>query len=448
MHDIIIKNAEYIVTMAGEPIRDGAMAVTNGQITYIGKTEAAPQNANRVINAHHCVVTPGFINTHHHLYQNLTRAVAPNDYLFGWLKTLYPIWGQFTPDDFRHAVAFGMAQLALSGCTMTSDHHYIFPNGAGLQDDIDGAKMIGTRLLATYGSMSIGESKGGLPPDNAVLPEDKILELSEHYINRLHNPNPGAMVQIGLAPCSPFSVSQQLMKDSAQLARQHGVRLHTHLAENAEDIAYSEATFGCRPGQYAEQCGWLGPDVWHAHCVQLNPAEIKLFAKTHTGVAHCPCSNMRLGSGIAPIRAMVNAGVPVGLGVDGSASNDNANMIEEMRMAMLLQRVQGGAGAFSVMDSLQLATTGGARVLGRADLGSLEVGKRADFNIFNGRSWQYSGAFDLVSALLLCGVNNPESVFCEGRQIVGDYQLLTADMHQIHAMHQLSAKKIRERVGL
>ena len=329
----------------------------------------------------------------------------------------------------------GLAELALSGCTLTSDHLYLFPNGSRLDDTIDAAREIGMRFTPTRGAMSIGESAGGLPPDHLVEDEAAILNDCIRVVDAFHDPNPGAMVQVGIAPCSPFSVSRELMRDAAILARDKGVRLHTHLAENDEDVAYSLATFGCLPGEYARDLGWTGDDVWHAHCVKLNTDEIDLFARTGTGVAHCPCSNCRLGSGIAPVRAMRDAGVPVGLGVDGSASNDAGNLIAEARQAMLLQRVSRGADAMSAREALFIATRGGARVLGRDDVGQITVGKRADVAIWDVTGVEAAGSWD-KAALLLAGPTQVKHLFVEGRQVVRDGHIATVDMGPVLARQE------------
>ena len=315
---VLIRNADVVVTMdAGRELAGASVLVEDGVIAAVGEV---PGPADEVIDARGCVVTPGLVNTHHHLYQSLTRAVpaAQDALLFGWLKTLYPIWARYTPDDMCIATRVGLAELALSGCSLTSDHLYIFPNGTRLEDTVEAAVEIGMRFHPTRGAMSLGESDGGLPPDALVEREADILADFERVIDALHDPAPGSMCRVGLAPCSPFSVTTGLMRDAAVLARERGVMLHTHLAENEEDVAFSLERFGCRPGDYARDLGWTGDDVWHAHCVKLDAAEIDLFAATGTGVAHCPCSNCRLGSGIAPVRAMRDAGVKVGLGVDGS----------------------------------------------------------------------------------------------------------------------------------
>ncbi|MFZ1346044.1 MAG: 8-oxoguanine deaminase, partial [Tabrizicola sp.] len=385
MSDLLIRKADVVVTMnpRREELSGADVRVRDGVIVAVGLDLGA--EGAEVIEARGCVVTPGLVNTHHHLYQTLTRAVpgGQDALLFGWLKTLYPIWARFGPEEMFTSAQVGLAELALSGCTMTSDHLYLYPNGARLDDTIAAAQEVGLRFHPTRGAMSIGISAGGLPPDSLVEAEAAILEDMIRVVDRFHDPRPGALVRVGLAPCSPFSVSRDLMRDAALLARDKRVMLHTHLAENDEDVAYSLTRFGCRPGQYAEDLGWTGADVWHAHCVKLDSSEIELFSRSLTGVSHCPCSNCRLGSGIAPVRAMRDAGVKVGLGVDGSASNDAGNLVAEARMALLLQRVARGADAMSAREALEIATLGGAQVLGRDDLGSVEVGKRADLAIWD-----------------------------------------------------------------
>lgn len=425
---ILIKDAECVLTMddTRRELTQADILCEDGVIKDIGRN--LPSEGAEIVMATGCVVTPGLINTHHHLFQTLTRAVpdAQDALLFGWLKTLYPIWARFGPDEMFAATQLGLAELALSGCTLSSDHLYLFPNGARLDDTIAAAVEIGLRFHPTRGAMSIGESAGGLPPDSLVEAEADILADTQRVVDAFHDPAPGAMVQVGVAPCSPFSVSRELMRDAALLARDAGVRLHTHLAENDEDIAYSEAQFGCRPGQYAEDLGWTGDDVWHAHCVKLDAQEIDLFAQTGTGVAHCPCSNCRLGSGIAPVRQMLDRGVPVGLGVDGSASNDAANLIGEARMAMLLQRVAHGADAMAAREALEIATRGGARVLGRMDVGQIAQGYRADLALWDVSGIEAAGSWDKM-ALLLAGPRQVRDLFVEGRQVVRDGHLTTID---------------------
>ena len=400
--------------------------------------------ADEIVQANGCIATPGLINTHHHLFQTLTRVVpaAESALLFDWLKVLYPIWSRLGPDEIRVSAQVGLAELALSGCTLTSDHLYLFPNGARLDDTIEAASTIGMRLLATRGSMSIGESAGGLPPDHLVEDEKAILRDCQRLVGAFHNPNPGAMVQIGLAPCSPFSVSRELMRDTALMGRELGVRIHTHLAENGQDVEYSLAQFGCRPGQYAEDLGWTGPDVWHAHCVMLDDSEIGVFAESSTGVAHCPCSNGRLGSGIAPVATMLGFGVRVGLGVDGSASNDSSNLISEARQALLLQRVKYGADALSARTALRLATKGGAEVLGRDDLGEIAPGKRGDIALWDVSGLDSAGAWDPVAALVLAGPTKVRDLFVEGRHLVKEGRLTTIDTAALVHQHTAMAENL------
>ncbi|MCR9111048.1 8-oxoguanine deaminase [Marivita sp. XM-24bin2] len=439
---ILIRNASTVVTMdaARSELSNADIRIEDGVIADIGK---GLEHTGDVIDARGCVVTPGLVNTHHHLYQTLTRAVpgGQDALLFGWLKTLYPIWSRFGPEEMFISAQIGLAELALSGCTLTSDHLYLFPNGARLDDTIAAAQEIGLRFHPTRGAMSIGETDGGLPPDALVEREAHILEDCIRVIDTHHDPREGAMVRVGVAPCSPFSVSRELMRDAALLARDKGVMLHTHLAENDEDIAYSEAQFGCRPGQYAEELGWTGPDVWHAHCVKLDGQEIALFAKSRTGVAHCPCSNCRLGSGIAPVRGMRDAGVPVGLGVDGSASNDAGNLIAEARQAMLLQRVANGADAMSAREALYIATRGGAEVLGRDDCGRIAVGKRADIAIWDITGVESAGSWD-PAALLLAGPTRVKHLLVEGRQVVTDGHITTLDLPRVTERQKALARAL------
>ena len=442
MTEILLQGATSVVTMNGAraEVAGGDVLIRDGMIAAVG---VGLRTTGAVVSARGCVVTPGLVNTHHHLYQTLTRAVpgGQDALLFGWLKTLYPIWAKFGPEEMRISALVGLAELALSGCTLTSDHLYLFPNGARLDDTIEAAGEIGMRFHPTRGAMSIGESAGGLPPDSLVEREAAILEDCIRVVDRFHDARPGAMVRVGLAPCSPFSVSRDLMRDAAVLARDKGVMLHTHLAENDEDIAYSLEKFGCRPGQYAEDLGWTGDDVWHAHCVKLDGGEMDLFARSGTGVAHCPCSNCRLGSGIAPVRAMRDRGVKVGLGVDGSASNDAGNLVAEARQAMLLQRVANGADAMSAREALEIATLGGARVLGRDDCGSLEVGKRADIAVWDVSGVESAGSWDPV-ALLLAGPMRVRDLFVEGRRVVASGQVTTIDLPRVVERQNQLARRL------
>ncbi|TKZ20544.1 8-oxoguanine deaminase [Shimia litoralis] len=431
MSEILIRNASTVLTMddTRRELSQVDIRLRDGVIAEIGSDLVSDAE---VIQAAGCVVTPGLVNTHHHLYQSMTRAVpgGQDALLFGWLQTLYPIWSRFGPEEMFVSAQVGLAELALSGCTLTSDHLYLYPNGARLDDTIHAAAEVGMRFHPTHGSMSIGESDGGLPPDSLVENEADILNESIRLIDRFHDASEGSMVRVGVAPCSPFSVSRDLMRDAAILARDKGVMMHTHLAENEEDISYSLEKFGCRPGQYAQDLGWVGDDVWHAHCVKLDGREIDLFAKSRTGVAHCPCSNCRLGSGIAPVRAMRDAGVKVGLGVDGSASNDTGNLVLEARQSMLLQRVSQGADAMSAREALEIATRGGAEVLGRDDCGQIAVGKRADIAIWDVTGIESAGSWD-PAALLLAGPTKVRDLFVEGKQIVRDGHVTTLDVPKV-----------------
>ena len=429
----VIKNADLIISMddARRVLNNYDILISDGQIQKVEKNIRL-NGLEKVIDAAGCLVTPGLVNTHHHLFQSLTKAVpgGQNALLFGWLKTLYPIWSRFGPEEIRISTILGLSELALSGCTMSSDHLYLFPNGATLDDTIFAAQEVGLRFYPTRGSMSIGESLGGLPPDSLVEKEQDIINDCIRLIDKFNDTSPASMIRIGLAPCSPFSVTRELMRDTAVLARDKKVTLHTHLAENEEDIAYSLEKFGCRPGQYAEELGWTGKDVWHAHCVKLDKQEINLFSRSRTGVSHCPCSNCRLGSGIAPINEMLTSGVNVGLGVDGSASNDSGSLISEARQAMLLQRVSNGADAMSAMDALELATRGGADILGRPECGRIQVGARGDLAIWDISGIDSAGSWD-PAALLLAGPKKVKHLVVEGRIIVWDGNIVTVKMSEV-----------------
>ena len=444
MSEILIRKADHILTMddADRELAGADVLIRDGVIAGVGE---GLTTTGTVVEAAGCVVTPGLVNTHHHLYQTLTRAVpaAQDALLFGWLQTLYPIWARFTPEHIFVSAQVGLAELALSGCSLSSDHLYLYPNGSRLEDTIHAAAELGLRFQPTRGSMSIGQSRGGLPPDALVEAEAAILRDCERVVDAFHDPGEGSMCRVALAPCSPFSVSRDLMRETALLARDKGVMLHTHLAENDEDIAYSLETFGCRPGEYAESLGWVGRDVWHAHCVKLDAAEIALFAETGTGVAHCPCSNCRLGSGIAPVRAMLDAGMRVGLGVDGSASNDAGNLVAEARQAMLLQRVARGADAMSARAALALATRGGADVLGRPDCGRIALGKRADIAVWDVGGIGSAGSWD-PAALLLAGPTVVRDLFVEGRGVVRDGQVQTIDLGAMVARQNALARGLRD----
>jgi cytosine/adenosine deaminase-related metal-dependent hydrolase len=442
---LLVKNAAVLVTMddARRELRDAGLYIEDNRIVAVGPTATLPATADEIIDLRGHIVLPGLINTHHHMYQSLTRAVpaAQDVELFGWLETLYPIWARLTPEMIRVSALTAMSELILSGCTTSSDHLYLYPNGARLDDTIESAARIGLRFHASRGSMSVGRSAGGLPPDSLVENEASILRDTQRLIETHHDASRYAMQRIVVAPCSPFSVSRDLMRESAALARTHGVSLHTHLAENANDVAYSREKFNRTPAEYAEELGWVGRDVWHAHCVQLDDHGIDLFARTGTGVAHCPCSNMRLASGIAPICKMTKRGVSVGLGVDGSASNDSAHLLGEARQAMLLQRVGFGPAAMTARDALTLATRGGAAVLNRDDIGVLAPGMAADFIAFDLANPNFAGALhDPVAALVFCTPAQVALSVINGRVVARDGQLTTVDLPVIIEHHnQLAA---------
>ena len=460
MSTLLVKHATLLVTLDNHrrEIPDGGLFVRDGFIEQVGPTGELPETADEVLDLHGHILLPGLINTHHHFYQTLTRAVpaAQDANLFNWLKTLYPIWGRMRPEDIYISTQTALAELALSGCTAASDHLYIYPNGTRLDDEIAAAQEIGVRLHASRGSMSLGESKGGLPPDHVVEDEAFIVKESQRLIEQYHDPNPGAMVQVVLAPCSPFSVTADLMRTSAALAREYGVHLHTHLAETQDEEAFCIQKFGFRPVAYMDVLNWTGPDVWFAHSVHVSDDEIKLYAHTGCGVAHCPTSNMRLASGIPPIMEMLRAGVKVGLGVDGSASNDGSNLLEEVRQAMLLARVGAGLRGASLSgeaapplmtarQALEIATRGSAAVLGRADLGSLEAGKCADFFAVNLNRLDYAGALhDPLAAVVFCAPVRADYTVVGGKFVVKEGQLVTLDLGKLVEKHNRAAKRLVE----
>jgi 8-oxoguanine deaminase len=445
---LLIRDVHTLVTMdAADTVLHGAsLYIENGEIRHVIPSGARRPKAERTISARHSVAIPGLVNTHHHLYQTLTRAYGPaaDAELFDWLRTLYPVWARIDAEAVHVGALAGMAELLLSGCTTTADHHYVFPRGRGdlLEAEISAARRLGIRFHPTRGSMSVGQSKGGLPPDSVVEDEDRILAACERAIRRYHDAAPGSMLRLALAPCSPFSVSPGLMRSTADLARRHGVRLHTHLAETRDEEAYCAARFGKRPLDLLEDAGWLGPDTWLAHGIFFNRSEIARLGRAGVGIAHCPTSNMRLGSGFAPVGALRRAGSPVGLGVDGSASNDSSHMLAEARQALLLQRVRRGAGALRVTDVLRMATVEGARCLGRDDIGSLEAGKRADVALFDLRGLGYSGAGDAVCALLLCAPAQVDTLVIDGRIVVESGELRTASVAHIVTRHRRAAAKL------
>jgi 8-oxoguanine deaminase len=449
---LLIKNARVVVTMDDErrEIAGGGVFIRDNVIVQVGPTASLPQEADEVIDAANQVVMPGLINTHHHMYQSLTRVIpaAQNGELFNWLTNLYPIWANLTADMVHVSTLTAMSELILSGCTTSSDHLYIYPNDCRLDDSIEAARKIGMRFHAARGSMSVGRSKGGLPPDRVVEEEGAILNDTQRLIETYHDSSRYAMERIVVAPCSPFSVSRDLMKEASAMARSYGVSLHTHLAENANDIAYSREKFNMTPAEYAEDCGWVGHDVWHAHCVQLDDDGIDMFGRTGTGIAHCPCSNMRLASGIAPIRKMLDRGVSVGLGVDGCASNDAGHMLGEVRQAMLLQRVGYGPDAMTARQALEVATLGGAKVLNRDDIGALKPGMAADIVMFKLDQIGFAGALhDPVAALVFCTPSNVNYSIINGKVVVRHGVLGTVDLPLVIERHNQLARELALATG-
>jgi 8-oxoguanine deaminase len=460
MSTLLVKNAAALATFDDDSreIKGGGLYVKDGFIEKVGPSHELPQSADEVLDLKGHVLLPGLVNTHHHFYQTLTRAVpaAQDANLFNWLKTLYPIWARMTPEDIYTSTQTALAELAMSGCTTAADHLYIYPGKTRLDDQIEAALELGVRMHASRGSMSLGQSKGGLPPDDCVEDEDFILEDSLRLIQAYHDKSPGSMTRLVLAPCSPFSVTGELMKQSAVLAREHGVQLHTHLAETQDEEQFCLQLFGKRPVAYMESVDWIGPDVWFAHSVHVNSEEIQLYAKTGCGVCHCPSSNMRLGSGIAPIMEMAAAGVKVGLGVDGSASNDGSHMIEEVRQAMLLSRLGAGLKGASLSsedapammtarEALRLGTRGGAAVLGRDDIGSLEPGKCADFFAINLEKPDYAGALhDPVAAVAFCAPVKADYTVVGGKFVVKEGRLTTIDLPALVEKHNQAATRLLE----
>ena len=470
MATLLIYRAQHLATQDDHQteLQGASVLVRDGRIERIFSQDEpidawlADNPVDEVIDARKHVVIPGMVNTHHHMVQCLTRAIpqVQNAELFSWLKGLYPIWLGLTPEMVRVSTQVAMAELLLSGCTTSSDHLYIYPNGVRLDDSIEAAHAIGMRFTATRGSMSVGESQGGLPPDQAVEKEAFILKETQRLIERWHDANFGSMTHVAIAPCSPFSVSQDLMRESATLARAHGVRLHTHLAENDHDVTYTQEKFNCTPAQYAQDLGWVGDDVWHAHCVKLDDDGAYLFAKTRTGIAHCPCSNMRLASGILPVRRFLDMGIPIGLGVDGSASNDAGHMLNEARQAMLLARVSRGIAdpqtkngqtffgcdlgpaEMTSRNSLLMATRGGSEVLGRAhEIGQIKVGYCADFAMFRTDTLSMAGGavHDPLGALLLCASDNADYTIVNGRVVVRQGHLTSIDLGPLLERHNTLA---------
>jgi cytosine/adenosine deaminase-related metal-dependent hydrolase len=447
---LLIDSCEFVVTMDDDwtEIPGGSILVDDGRIEWVGSGRPPGADRAEVLDGRGSVAIPGLVNTHHHLFQTLTRVRAAQEGLFGWLTELYPVWAGVDAEWERTAAAVGLAELALSGCSTSTDHHYVFPAGAeGLMEaEISAAAEIGLRFHPCRGSMDLGRSAGGLPPDEVCQDPDEILDHTQALVRRLHDPSPGSMLRIAIAPCSPFSATQRLMEDSANLARALGVRLHTHIAETLDEEAYCQEHFGVRPLELLDDWGWLGPDVWLAHCVYLAEKDIRRIAETGTGVAWCPSSNLRLGSGIAPARALLDESATVGLGVDGSASNDAGNLLAEIRQGMLVSRAGGDPKAMSAREALRVATRGGAACLGRDDLGALEPGKSADIALFAVDTLHFAGAeADLVAALAHCSPQRVRHLLVEGRHVVRDGQLANADEDAISAEGRRLGRMIASR---
>jgi len=455
MPSLLVRHATVLVTMDGQrrEIADGGLFARDGWIEQVGGTAELPAAADEVLDLRGHVVLPGLVNTHHHLYQTLTRAVpaAQDADLFRWLKVLYPIWARMRPEDVRLSTQLGLAELALSGCTTSSDHLYLFPNGSRLDDEIEASRSVGIRFHAARGSMSLGESQGGLPPDSVVESEEAILRDSRRLIETYHDGQAGSFLRIVLAPCSPFSVTADLMRESAALARAYRVRLHTHLAETMDEERFCLERFGHRPLAYAESLDWSGDDTWFAHAVHIQPEEVSRMAAAGIGVAHCPSSNMRLASGVAPVRRFRAAGIQVGLGVDGSASNDSSHMLAEARQAMLLSRlgeasapqVDGGGPLLTARQALEMATRGGAAVLGREDIGALEPGRCADFIAVDLNTVGFAGAWhDPVAALIFCAPSGVAYSYVHGRQVVDRGELTTLDLPPVIEAHNRAARRL------
>jgi len=433
----------WIVTMddAESEYESGWILVDGSTIASVG-SGPEPEATERV-DLNGAVVTPGLVNTHHHLYQTLTRARAQQADLFTWLQELYPVWSRIDADAEYAAARTGIAELALSGCTTVFDHHYVFPRGREglIEAEVQAAREIGLRIVASRGSMDLGISDGGLPPDELVEDLDVVLAETERLAAALHEPGPGARVQLAVAPCSPFSVTGRLMEESAALARRLGLPLHTHLAETLEEEAYCLELHGCRPVEYLDRLGWLADDVWCAHCIHLSENDISRFASTGTGVAHCPTSNLRLGAGAAPVREMLRAGVRVGLGVDGSASNERSDLFFEVKQALLVCRGRGGGAAITAREAIRLGTRGGAAVLRRDDIGSLEHGKCADFAVWRTDGLELGGADDLVAGIVFAGPFRPDRLVVGGETVVRDGHLANADEAEIAKAHRVEARK-------
>ncbi|MGH2589447.1 MAG: 8-oxoguanine deaminase, partial [Actinomycetota bacterium] len=430
MSRLLIKACEVVVAVddAGTEVSSGSILIEDGVVAWVGVGDP-PAEPDERLDGRGTIALPGLVNTHHHLYQTLTRARARDQGLFGWLVALYPLWAGVDEEWERAAARVGLAQLALSGCSMTTDHHYVHPAGAGdlLEVEIEAARELGLRFHPCRGSMDLGEADGGLPPDSVVESTDDALTRSEDAVRRFHDPSPGSMLRVAIAPCSPFSVTERLMRESAELARGLGVLLHTHLAETRDEERFCLERFGRRPLELMDDWGWLGEDVWFAHAVYLDEKDVRRIAETVSGVASCPSSNLRLGAGIAPVRALLDEGARVGLGVDGPASNEASDLFGEIRQAMLVSRAAGPERGLGEREALRLATRGGAAVLGRDDVGSIEPGKRADVALFPVDGLADAGAIDAVAGLLMGGGRRVRHLRVVGRFVVRDGRLATAD---------------------
>jgi cytosine/adenosine deaminase-related metal-dependent hydrolase len=440
---LLLHNA-YVVTMddAGTELSGGWLLVEDELIEAVG--DGPLPDADTRVHLADALLSPGLVNTHHHLYQTLTRAYATEADLFTWLRVLYPVWAGIDAEAEYAAARTGLAELALSGCTTVFDHHYVFPRGSTglIEAEVQAALELGVRLVASRGSMDLGESDGGLPPNELVEDLDAVLADTERLAAELHEPEPGARVQIAVAPCSPFSVSSRLMEESASLARRLGLPLHTHLAETVDEEAYCRELYGRTPVDYLESLGWLADDVWCAHCVNLAEGDVQRFAEAGAGVAHCPTSNLRLGAGVAPVRDLLDAGVRVGLGVDGSASNERSDLSLEVKQALLIARGRGGPEALTARDALRLGTRGGAAVLRRDDIGSLEAGKCADFAVWRTDGLELGGAADPVAGLVLSGPHRVDRLVVGGEEVVRDGALVHADEGEIARAHRRQAERL------
>ena len=447
MSRLLIEGCDVVATLddAGTEVAGGSILIEDGVVAWVGSGSPPGADGAERLDGRGTVAVPGLINTHHHLYQTLTRARAQDQGLFGWLRELYPIWAGVDAEWERAAARASLAELALSGCTTTTDHHYLFPPGRPgiLEAEIEAARQLGLRFHPCRGSMDLGESRGGLPPDSVVEDTDEALAATEEAVTRHHDPGPGSMLRIAVAPCSPFSVTERLMRESAELARRLDVRMHTHIAETLEEEAFCVETFDRRPLELLDDWGWLGSDVWLAHCVHLNDKDIRRVAETGTGVAWCPTSNLRLGSGIAPAVAFLRERAAIGLGVDGSASNAAGNLLAELRQALLVSRARGASEGLSAREVLRVSTRGGAACLGRDDLGSLEPGKRADVALFAVDDLSHAGGnVDPVAAVVLCGPARPRHLLVEGRPVVRNGRLATAEEDDIAAEAHRVARRI------